>query len=152
MLAYTYVSKGKFSLLEKPKPELLEEKDAIVKVELASICTSDLHIRHGAVPRAVPGITVGHEMVGIVEAVGAGVMKVKPGDRHHYISYKPDCWPMHSAQQPDTVLRENSPQSYHPVFLPSPNGIYDHDRQWQSLAMLSHHYSLSHHLYDQKKG
>lgn len=81
MLAYTYVSKGKFSLLEKPKPELLEEKDAIVKVELASICTSDLHIRHGAVPRAVPGITVGHEMVGIVEAVGAGVMKVKPGDR-----------------------------------------------------------------------
>ena len=38
-----------------------------------SICTSDLHIKHGSVPRAVPGITVGHEMVGIVEQVGAEV-------------------------------------------------------------------------------
>ena len=55
--------------------------DAIVRVTLASICTSDLHIKHGSVPRAVPGITVGHEMVGIVEETGADVTKVKPGDR-----------------------------------------------------------------------
>ena len=55
---------------EKPKPVLLHERDAIVKVTLASICSSDLHIKHGSVPRAVPGITVGHEMVGVVEAVG----------------------------------------------------------------------------------
>lgn len=48
---------------------------------LASICSSDIHIKHGAVPRAVPGITVGHEMVGIVEEVGSQVTKVKPGDR-----------------------------------------------------------------------
>lgn len=81
MLAYTYVSQGDFRLTEKPKPELLDEKDAIVKVTLASICTSDLHIKHGAVPRAVPGITVGHEMVGIVESTGADVPSVKPGDR-----------------------------------------------------------------------
>lgn len=81
MLAYTYVEKGKFELQEKEKPVLLDEKDAIVKVTLASICTSDLHIKHGSVPRAVPGITVGHEMVGIVESVGAEVTKVKPGDR-----------------------------------------------------------------------
>lgn len=81
MLAYTYVSQGDFRLTEKPKPELLDEKDAIVKVTLASICTSDLHIKHGAVPRAVPGITVGHEMVGIVESAGAAVSSVKPGDR-----------------------------------------------------------------------
>lgn len=81
MLAYTYVSQGDFRLTEKPKPELSDEKDAIVKVTLASICTSDLHIKHGAVPRAVPGITVGHEMVGIVESTGAAVSSVKPGDR-----------------------------------------------------------------------
>lgn len=81
MLAYIYVSQGDFRLTEKPKPELLDEKDAIVKVTLASICTSDLHIKHGAVPRAVPGITVGHEMVGIVESTGADVSSVKPGDR-----------------------------------------------------------------------
>ena len=73
MLAYTYVERGKFALLEKPKPVLLDERDAIVKVTLASICTSDLHIKHGSVPRAVPGITVGHEMVGVVESVGPAV-------------------------------------------------------------------------------
>ena len=63
MQTYTYVSKGKFELMEKPKPVLMHERDAIVKVTLASICSSDLHIKHGSVPRAVPGITVGHEMV-----------------------------------------------------------------------------------------
>ena len=81
MQAYTYVEKGKFALLEKPKPVLLHERDAIVKVTLASICSSDLHIKHGNVPRAVPGITVGHEMVGVVESVGSAVTHVKPGDR-----------------------------------------------------------------------
>ena len=81
MLAYTYVSKGQFALLEKPKPMLQHPRDAIVRVTLGSICTSDLHIKHGSVPRAVPGITVGHEMVGVVEQVGAAVTHVKPGDR-----------------------------------------------------------------------
>ena len=81
MQAYTYVSKGKFELREKPKPTLMQERDAIVKVTLASICSSDLHIKHGSVPRAVPGITVGHELVGIVDEVGKEVPKVKPGDR-----------------------------------------------------------------------
>ena len=81
MQTYTYVSKGKFELREKPKPVIMHERDAIVKVTLASICSSDLHIKHGSVPRAVPGITVGHEMVGIVEEVGGAVTHVKPGDR-----------------------------------------------------------------------
>lgn len=48
---------------------------------LASICSSDLHIKHGSVPRTIEGITVGHEMVGIVEEVGCAVTNVKPGDR-----------------------------------------------------------------------
>ena len=81
MLAYTYIEKGRFLMLEKPVPELKDPCDALVRVTLGSICTSDLHIRHGSVPRAVPGITVGHEMVGIVEQVGSGVTTVKPGDR-----------------------------------------------------------------------
>lgn len=81
MQAYTYIEKGKFALVEKTKPTLIDPTDAIVKVTLGSICTSDLHIKHGSVPRAVPGITVGHEMVGIVEAIGSEVTAVKPGDR-----------------------------------------------------------------------
>lgn len=79
MLAYTYIKQGKFELIEKPKPELRGSRDAIVRVTLGSICTSDLHIKHGGVPRAVPGITVGHEMVGIVEQTGRDVKLVKPG-------------------------------------------------------------------------
>lgn len=81
MLAYTYLERGKFALLDKPNPVLLDPGDAVVRVTLASICTSDLHIKHGSVPRAVPGVTVGHEMVGVVEAVGPAVAAVKPGDR-----------------------------------------------------------------------
>ena len=81
MLAYTYISPGRFELIEKPRPVLLDAKDAIVRVTLGSICTSDLHIKHGSVPRAVPGITVGHEMVGVVEETGSGVSSVKAGDR-----------------------------------------------------------------------
>ncbi len=81
MLAYTYIEKGKFELTEKDKPVLQDSRDAIVRVTLSSICTSDLYIKHGSVPRAVPGITVGHEMIGIVESVGADVKTVKPGDR-----------------------------------------------------------------------
>ena len=81
MKAYTYVSKGNFQLLEKEKPVLKDEKDAIVRVTLASICSSDLHIKHGSVPRAVEGITIGHEMVGVVEEVGKEVANVKVGDR-----------------------------------------------------------------------
>lgn len=81
MLAYTYIEKGHFEMREKPVPELKDPRDAIVRVTLGSICTSDLHIKHGSVPRAVPGITVGHEMVGIVEKTGGEVKNVKPGDR-----------------------------------------------------------------------
>ena len=81
MLAYTYIEQEKFELREKPRPRLENERDAIVRVTLGSICTSDLHIKHGSVPRAVPGITVGHEMVGIVEETGDAVQNVKPGDR-----------------------------------------------------------------------
>ena len=81
MKALTYISHERFALLEKPKPTLQDPRDAIVQVTLGSICTSDLHIKHGSVPRAVPGITVGHEMVGIVEAVGSAVETVRPGDR-----------------------------------------------------------------------
>lgn len=81
MKALTYLEQGKFALTEKPRPKLQQPGDAIVRVTMSSICTSDLHIKHGSVPRAVPGITLGHEMVGIVEEVGEQVTAVHPGDR-----------------------------------------------------------------------
>lgn len=81
MLAYTYIEHGNFELIEKEKPQIIDSKDAIVKVTMSSICTSDLHIKHGSVPKAVKGITVGHEMVGVVEEIGSDVKNVKIGDR-----------------------------------------------------------------------
>lgn len=81
MLAYTYKQNGIFELIEKSKPQIINSKDAIVQVTMSSICTSDLHIKHGSVPKAVSGITVGHEMVGIVEEIGTDVKNVKVGDR-----------------------------------------------------------------------
>lgn len=81
MLAYTYIEKGRFAFVDKPKPFLQDPRDAIVRVTLSSICTSDLHIRHGSVPRAVPGITVGHEMVGVIEELGSAVSSLEAGDR-----------------------------------------------------------------------
>lgn len=81
MKAYTYMERGRFALIDKPKPTIVEPTDALVRVTLGSICSSDLHIKHGSVPRAVEGITVGHEMVGVVEEIGAEVKGVAVGDR-----------------------------------------------------------------------
>ena len=78
MKAYTYLEKGRFAMTEKSRPVILSPRDAVVKVTLASICTSDLHIKNGAVPRAVPGIAVGHEFVGIVEETGSADVTMRP--------------------------------------------------------------------------
>ena len=71
MLAYTYLEKGTFRLTDKPKPVLREPGDALVRVTLSSICTSDLHIKHGSVPRAVPGITVGLSLIHILTSTSS---------------------------------------------------------------------------------
>ena len=81
MKAYTYFGAGRTAFADKPKPVLLSDRDAIVRVTALSICTSDLHIKHGFVPRAVPGVTLGHEFVGTVESAGSAVGNVAPGDR-----------------------------------------------------------------------
>ena len=81
MKAVVYKGNGRIALEERPVPEIMDEKDAIVKVTLTTICSSDIHIKHGAVPRAVPGTILGHEFVGKVVKPGSAVKKVKPGDR-----------------------------------------------------------------------
>ena len=75
MKAVVYKENGKIEMEERPRPKIREETDAVIKVTLTTICSSDLHIKHGAVPRAVPGTILGHEFVGIVEEVGSAVCK-----------------------------------------------------------------------------
>ena len=72
---------GSIELVEKEIPKIQNDRDAIVKVTLSSICTSDLHIMRGAVPRAVPETVLGHEFVGEVVEVGSAVKNLKKGDR-----------------------------------------------------------------------
>ena len=81
MRAVVYREKGVFALEERSVPKIQDPTDAVVRVTLASICSSDLHIKGGFVPRAVPGTIVGHEFVGVVESVGAQVASVQLGDR-----------------------------------------------------------------------
>lgn len=68
-------------LIEREMPKIISPRDAIVKVKLSSICTSDLHIIRGFVPQAKDGIILGHEFVGEVIETGSGITNLKPGDR-----------------------------------------------------------------------
>src|SRR5580700_7024105 len=81
MKALVYLAVGKKALDERPKPEIVAPTDAIVKITRTTICGTDLHILKGDVPSCQPGRILGHEGVGIVDSVGAGVTQFKPGDR-----------------------------------------------------------------------
>jgi alcohol dehydrogenase len=81
MKALVFEGLGKKSLLERPKPAIEAPGDAIVKIVKTTICGTDLHILKGDVPTCLPGRILGHEGVGIVDAIGAGVTAFKPGDR-----------------------------------------------------------------------
>lgn len=72
---------GNIKLIQKDLPKIRDPRDAIVEVTLSSICTSDLHIINGAVPRAKNGIVLGHEFVGKVTEVGSAIHNLKVGDR-----------------------------------------------------------------------
>lgn len=81
MKALVHDGHGNISLQERPMPHIQEATDAIVRVTRSTICTSDLHIMRGAVPRALPDTVLGHEFVGVIEEVGGDVAGLAPGDR-----------------------------------------------------------------------
>ncbi len=90
MKALVYEGPGRKSLQERPKPSLAASTDAIVRITKTTICGTDLHILKGDVPSCEPGRILGHEGVGVVEEVGAGVSAFKPGD-HVLISCISAC-------------------------------------------------------------
>lgn len=81
MKAVVYKGNGKIALEERPIPTIKEATDVIVKVTCSTICSSDLHIKHGTVPRAKENIILGHEFTGEIVEAGANVKKFKVGDR-----------------------------------------------------------------------
>ena len=81
MKALVYDGPGRHSWTDAPHPEPQESTDAVVRVDAVTICGTDLHILKGDVPEVTRGRILGHEAVGTVEQVGAGVHSVRPGDR-----------------------------------------------------------------------
>ncbi len=80
MKALVYHGPGKRAWEEVPKPSIIDDTDAVVRVDAVTICGTDLHILKGDVPEVTDGRILGHEAVGTVEAVGTGVKNVKVGD------------------------------------------------------------------------
>ncbi|MFY1668637.1 zinc-dependent alcohol dehydrogenase family protein [Plantactinospora sp. WMMB334] len=81
MKALVYGGPGQKSWKDVPDPTIADPRDAIIKVETATICGTDLHILGGDVPAVEPGRILGHEAVGTVVDVGSGVSGLSEGDR-----------------------------------------------------------------------
>jgi alcohol dehydrogenase len=81
MKALVYEGPGTKSWKDVPDPKIEVDTDVIVRVAVTTICGSDLHILKGDTPEVTSGRILGHEAVGVVEAVGTGVKKLKVGDR-----------------------------------------------------------------------
>lgn len=93
MPAAVYTLHG-IQLESRPVPMIQEPRDAIVRVTRSTICTSDLHILHGAVSQAKPGVILGHEFVGEVVEAGPAIRNLKPGDRvtANCETFCGECW------------------------------------------------------------
>ncbi|MDH0747827.1 glutathione-dependent formaldehyde dehydrogenase [Pseudomonas sp. GD03842] len=81
MRALTWQGPNHLQVDNVPDPTILNPRDAIIKVTLSSVCGSDLHLLGGYVPAMKPGDIIGHEFLGEVVEVGAGVTGFKKGDR-----------------------------------------------------------------------
>jgi alcohol dehydrogenase len=81
MRAMVYHGPGQKAWEEVPDPRIIDDADAIVRVDAVTICGTDLHILKGDVPAVTDGRILGHEAVGTVVEVGAGVRRLRPGDR-----------------------------------------------------------------------
>ncbi|MGZ5395724.1 MAG: alcohol dehydrogenase catalytic domain-containing protein, partial [Mycobacterium sp.] len=81
MRAMVYRGPYKVRVEEKDTPPIEHPNDAIVRVTMAAICGSDLHLYHGLMPDTRVGMTFGHEFIGVVEEIGPSVQNLKRGDR-----------------------------------------------------------------------
>ncbi|KAB5511685.1 chaperonin 10-like protein, partial [Coniochaeta sp. 2T2.1] len=81
MKALVWMRKNDVRVVETSKPKIIDDHDAIVKITGTTICGSDVHIMHGVIVQMEKGDILGHEFCGVVEAVGAAVTRLKPGQR-----------------------------------------------------------------------
>ncbi|MFI8438268.1 zinc-dependent alcohol dehydrogenase family protein [Streptomyces sp. NPDC079020] len=81
MKALVFQGPGNYAWQDVPDPGIDDPSDAIVRVDVVTICGTDLHILKGDVPEVTPGRVLGHEAVGTVVETGGDVRMVRPGDR-----------------------------------------------------------------------
>jgi alcohol dehydrogenase len=81
MKALVYHGPGRRAWEDRPRPKVQSDGDAIVRMTTSTICGTDLHILKGDVPAVTDGRILGHEGVGVIEEIGAGVTTFKTGDK-----------------------------------------------------------------------
>jgi alcohol dehydrogenase len=81
MKALVYHGPAQRAWEDKPRPIIQEAGDAIVRITTSTICGTDLHILKGDLPAVIDGRILGHEGIGVVEQVGAGVSEFQVGDK-----------------------------------------------------------------------
>ncbi|KAK4097744.1 GroES-like protein [Parathielavia hyrcaniae] len=81
MKALAWMAKNDVRVIEAGKPKIVEDHDAVVRVTGTTVCGSDVHLMHGVIQQMDKGDILGHEFVGVVEAVGPAVTTLKPGER-----------------------------------------------------------------------
>ncbi|MFC8885824.1 alcohol dehydrogenase catalytic domain-containing protein, partial [Streptomyces cinereoruber] len=81
MKAAVFQGPGGIAWQDVPDPGVEDPGDAIVRVDVVTVCGTDLHILKGDVPEVTPGRVLGHEAVGTVVETGRDVRTVRPGDR-----------------------------------------------------------------------
>jgi len=81
MKALAWMGKNSVEIIEVPKPAIIEDRDVILKITGSTVCGSDLHLLHGTVVELEKGDILGHEFCGVIDSVGKGITKFKPGQR-----------------------------------------------------------------------
>ena len=107
MKALVYRGLNTIKLEDKPKPEIQDPTDAIVKIKYTTICGSDLHILQGHVPTCKEGTTIGHEGMGTIDSVGDAVKGFKTGDSVRIV----ECAPISKTKRWTVVTEEAAQQA-----------------------------------------
>lgn len=116
MKATCWMGKQKVEVIDVPEPQILNARDAIVRITSTAICGSDLHLYNGFMPTMMKGDVLGHEFMGEVVEVGRAVKNLKVGDRvvvpftiacGNCWSCKHDLWSLCENSNPNAALPEH---------------------------------------------
>ena len=126
MKANCWMGKTMVSVQDVPDPQILNQRDAIVKISSTAICGSDLHLYNSFIPTMVAGDILGHEFMGEVVEVGREVTNLSVGDRV-VVPFPISCGRCFYCKQQMFSLCENSnPNAWmaEKMFGHSPAGIF----------------------------